>query len=249
MGAPTTCRRSWEWDEVAYLLDNDVALKTCRYGLTSELLDMLEIAGPPLVLGSALFVLRGRLTRLAALPERAASECANLLDRTTALEPSEAELLLAADLLEVAQTRGLPLDGGEGQLIAILLERRGTLMLTGDKRAISAAETVLAMSGILANAAGRMACFEQAICSLSDWLSLTVVRNAVCSDAAADSALANCHCCHGDYPPPSDVREGLASYSEHLRAAAPILLARGNDLTCWLTSGTPRTEAAGAPPD
>lgn len=221
------------------LLDNDVALKTCRYGLVSATIAALSDGGAATMLGSARFVLKGRLKRRPgpAHPERSLAELEALLNVVVTLEPTEDETLLAADMQEAAQRLGLPLDGGESQLLAVVLRRAGALMLTGDKRAIGASETVLKEIGSVRDAEGRLACLEQMLASLAAQLGHDVARDAICSDGGADATLTICYACHADGCSQAECLAGLESYQAALRAAAPTLLAPGRDLTEWLTSG------------
>ena len=139
---------------------------------------------------------------------------------------------------EAAQRLGLPLDGGESQLLAVVLHRAGALMLTGDKRAIGAGETVLKEIGSVRDAEGRLACLEQMLASLATQLGHDVARDAICSDAGADATLTICYACHADGCSQAECLAGLESYQAALRAAAPTLLAPGRDLNEWVTSGS-----------
>ena len=59
-----------------------------------------------------------------------------LIGNVTLLNPTPQEISLAANLEEAAAKCAVELDTGESQLVAILLQRSGPLLLTGDKRAI-----------------------------------------------------------------------------------------------------------------
>ena len=215
------------------LLDNDVVLKACRISAIAELLSLLEPHGRLGMLGSARYVLQRRLSRLPACIDRqtALAGLEAILAAVDAVEPNDADLSVAADLQEEAQRTGLPLDGGESQLIAMLLRQRATALLTGDKRALAAAERVLATLGLLNGAAGRIACLEQIAYSLMGKLGVSVLRTRVCADQAVDQALAISFACHSPDARASDVTGALESYVLDLRTQAPILLVPGNDLS------------------
>jgi hypothetical protein len=58
------------------------------------------------------------------------------------IEPTESEIELAADLEKTARQLGGAFDVGEAQLFAVLLTRGSPALVTGDKRAISAASAL-----------------------------------------------------------------------------------------------------------
>ena len=68
---------------------------------------------------------------------------------------------MAADLEFRAQTTGLDLDVGESQLCAVLVMRMVPMLLTGDKRAISAIEHLFDLEPRIGWIAGRVYCLEQ----------------------------------------------------------------------------------------
>lgn len=212
------------------LVDNDVLLKVCCYDLAGEAVAATTIDGtPPSMLGVGRYVIRGRLNRARNIlnRERACVALDHLLNSVNILEPSDAELSLAADLEAKASQRGLELDGGESQLLAILVLRGCSLLLTGDKRAITAiAATAVEM------AACRVGCLEQLIAQLITGVGVDGVRSRVCSEPKVDTAVTICFACTSE-PPPSDhaVAEGLLSYIHYLNGIAPSVLFPGPDLT------------------
>ena len=154
---------------VAEALDNDVILKAVRYSAT-ELFWLPETRLG--VLGAARYVVSGRLKRTGITEARPtiADELTAFLDRPEVLEPSEYELTLAGELEREAQRRALPLDAGESQLAAMVVERAIPLLTTGDKRAIASFEQLLRVASWLAALCGASA----ASSSLLYWWHVTM---------------------------------------------------------------------------
>lgn len=211
------------------LVDNDVALKISCYGLVDETVSAITIEGvAPAMLGVGRFVIRGRLAKARNIADAAKATAAfeRLLGAISAVEPDEAELSLAADLEAEANRRDLELDGGESQLLAMLARRGCALLLTGDKRAISA---IAATAAELA--ASRIACLEQLMGELVARGNASAARRGVCAEPHVDRAVTACFGCSRLAPPTADeVAEGLASYVRHLDRAAPGVLLPGIDL-------------------
>lgn len=225
------------------LFDNDVLLKLCRYSLWPETSRLLPDAWPAGVLGAAEYVLRSRISRDRTIPDRSivSANLEHLLSQAEAIEPSEAELQLAAALETVAQQLDVALDGGESQLLAILVRRPARLLVTGDKRAIRAAGVASRQVSWLLEAAGRVASLEQLVATLAATLTLDVVRGMVCADAEADKALSNCFSCSSPGFQPGSAAAGLASYVEHTRSTSEGLLLPHSDLAISLASSLTNT--------
>jgi hypothetical protein len=158
-----------------------------------------------------------------------------LLAAVSVLEPDDKEVLLAADLQELAQTLSLPLDPGESILLAILVLRPIALLVTGDKRAIAAAESVLEQRSLSATAEGKVACLEQLVTELLRSMEPEALRASICADLGADKALTICFSCGSDVFSGANALAGLSSYVREVRAAAPTLLVRSDDLSALLT--------------
>lgn len=216
------------------LLDNDVVLKACCYGLAPQALRcLLDRGGTIAALGIARFVVPKKAARSANISDKARAAAA-LKDAFALLsfeEPDEAELALAAELESLAQTQGVELDTGESQLVAMVVRRSATMLLTGDKRAIVAVEAIAPRAGLTESLRGRVACLEQLIRSLLARLGLDVLRAAICKEAGADKALAICFSCSTNTCTEQSVLEGLASYVEALRRRAPTVMLNTDDLS------------------
>ena len=212
------------------LVDNDIILKTCRYGFDAELLDVLQEA--KLTVGAlpfARYVIRTRLRRgqTAEATDFALSALARTMARLDMVEPDEEEIRIAAAYEAAAQKQNLELDSGESQLLAILVNRGLKLLLTGDKRAIRAIEN-LACGQLPPNSVG---CLEQFIATLVGRLGLETLRQRVCSEPSVDRALTTCFACHAVVVDPGTVKDGLHSYIEDVRKSARRILVRSNDLS------------------
>jgi hypothetical protein len=171
------------------VVDNDIVLKACLYGLDAEVMEFLCRAGLiAALLPVARYVVRSRLRRHPS--SRTADASIRALDSVVsslaAAEPSSEELRLAASFETDAQRRNLELDSGESQLLAISLNRRLKLLLTGDKRAIRAIEQLAGDQMPI----GSVGCLEQLFGGLVRRLGVSPLRERVCSEAQTDQALA-----------------------------------------------------------
>ena len=203
------------------LIDNDVLLKVSAWRLDDVLLAaMTSGAGEPGMLGAARFVVRRRLARRGlADPDAAAAAFERLCAGMVVLEPEPAELVAAAALEEAALRAGLELDAGESQLTAILVARNARLLLTGDKRAMTALGA-LRPAGI----GRRVASLEQLVRLLTQRLGLDVLRSAICCERQADTSMAVCFGCHRSDYPSSEIELGLVSYAQDVARAAEAIL-------------------------
>lgn len=214
------------------LLDNDVLIKVSAYKLSGITLDRTTFEGvPPAMLGVGRFVVRDRLARSSRFADGAAAlTCFNeMLPGLSLLEPTDAELQQAAEFESYALSTNSELDGGESQLLAILISRSAKLLATGDKRAIKAIEAIAAVE-----AQGRIACFEQLVASIALAISTNDLQSAICSEPNADKALSICFKCASQAPlTAAAVSEALNSYIEHVRLQASSVLIAGSDLTAF----------------
>jgi hypothetical protein len=160
-------------------------------------------------------------------PEELQQALQEFLERTVTLEPTEAEIGFAADLVLLAQTNDLELDTGEAQLSAIVIERSIAFLETGDKRALSALEAELDLESRLARLPGRVRCLEQLVAAaLVDDRALERVRAGVCAEPALDTALSICFACTSNRTLTLHAAlEALTSYIGSLRREAPRILA------------------------
>jgi len=215
------------------LLDNDVVLKACSYRLHVELLDITTVGGTlPCILEVAQFTLRDLVKRSKKLNDKAAVGAALdiFLGAIERVEPTEAEVELAADFEQLAQELSLELDSGESQLFAILLCRECRALLTGDKRAIAALEKISPPEGY-----GRISCIEQLATSLVSALDYDVLRKKICSEPSTDKALSICFSCSADTASSENTLAGLSSYINNIRHSAPNVLSPGDDLSAVLS--------------
>lgn len=212
------------------LVDNDIVLKSCCYGIDEPFLDMLDSAeAKPLVLAVARHVIEGRIKRARSLVdrERARASFRRSIGRLLEVEPSAAELAMAAEFEAVAQEQNLELDGGESQLLAMLIQRKLRLLLTGDKRAIVAIERIAGdtLPG------PSIACLEQVMSTLLERIGLAALRERICSEPAVDRALSTCFACRSIVVEAILVEEGLRSYVGHLRKSSSRTLLEEDDLS------------------
>ena len=197
------------------VVDNDVVLKVACYSLHDEFLTATTISeSPPALLGVGKYVVEGRIKRSRTLSnrDRAGASFDAILARAFMLEPDDEELALAADFETSAREKGLELDTGESQLLAIAINRRCCLMITGDKRAIRAIAVVCPEA-----VEKRIACLEQLIGQMVHLSGLPVVQAKVCSEPLADRAISICFGCSSGGTDAGNVLAGLHSYIRDLQ--------------------------------
>jgi hypothetical protein len=200
-------------------VDNDVLIKAACYGLTTEL-DASRSLG---VLGAAKYVVAGRIERMALCGDRDAARNAalDLIGRSSVLEPSRDELVLATAIETAAQRRGIELDAGESQLAAMIVYRGIAVLETGDKRAIKGFELLLDELSDLDALRGRLRCLEQIVARCLGAVGSDALARAICAEPRVDTTLSICFRCFSS--PPHDAvldRDGLDSYIATLRACS-----------------------------
>jgi hypothetical protein len=211
------------------VVDNDILIKGACYGLLNGLVAPAEVVEARIgILGAARFVVPKQIRRKA--PQRgvaaAVSTFEEFLQRSQLLEPTTAEQAMAADLELAAQISGLNLDAGESQLCAIVTLRSVPLLLTGDKRAIRAIESLLGSDNRLGALRQRVKCLEQLVLDLLTALGSTAtLRPTICAESHIDKALTICFGCHSPDITPQEAELGLQSYIDDLRRDAPQILA------------------------
>jgi hypothetical protein len=209
-------------------VDNDVLKKALCYGI-ADLFWQRDDGGVMIgVLGAARFVVAAAIQRaqLNGDLQAALSKLDEVLTESVTLEPSAAEIELAALLETFAQRASLELDGGESQLAAMTALRAIEALHTGDKRAIAALERTLDGVEGLATIAGRVRCVEQLVLDIVDsGTNCEDVGAAVCAEPRVDKALTICFGCHSGGANAATVRAALASYINDVRRTAPRLLA------------------------
>ena len=210
------------------LIDVDVALKSCNYRLQKALLECTTLDQPPALLAIGRFTLRSRAHTAKNLedPEGISEAINDLIANITLVQPTEEEISIAAEFEEEATQCSLEFDTGESQLLAILLQRDASLLLTGDKRAIQALYG-LGIQGI----DGRIACLEQLVTTILGKCDCQKVRERVCREPRADIALTSCFGCTSPVATEEDIQAGLASYVGDLRNSTGKLLLTSPDLS------------------
>src|SRR6266699_3571624 len=208
-------------------IDNDILFKGACYGLLSELV-ATTCSGTEKVgtLGSAKFVVAKKIEKNKLLRNRTAALAVlfEFLNRSEALEPTQNEQNMAADLELAAQRLGINLDSGESQLCAMLVFRVLPLLLTGDKRAIAAMEKLMDADNRLIALCGKVRCLEQLVYDALMMGDHTALRTAICGEPEADKALAICFSCTSQSVVLASIVEGLQSYIKALQTEATRVL-------------------------
>lgn len=214
------------------LVDNDVVLKVAAYDLKFATFSSLKrFDEPPAMLGVGRFVVRRKVVKSQRFkhPKKVAAVLESLLEDLQFVEPTEAEIEIAAEFEEAALRLGGAFDVGEAQLFAILVSRRSPALVTGDKRAIEAARTLE-----IDEAKGRIVCFEQLIAHLLTSVPVEEMRSKVCEEPRTDRALSICFACAnlGTAGLQEDeALAGLMSYIRHTRRQSGELLMQDADIS------------------
>jgi hypothetical protein len=209
------------------LIDNDVLFKGACYGLLEKLISIICPINATGVLGSARFVVPKKIEKANLNRDRgtALGILLAFLSQTETLEPADDEQRMAADFELAAQKLGVNLDGGESQLCAILVKRVLSSLLTGDKRAIAAIETLLDADSRLMPICGKVKCLEQVFVGSIVRHGCVTLRLAVCAEPEIDKALSICFSCKSQSVEDASILEGFQSYINDLRQCACRVLA------------------------
>lgn len=207
-------------------IDNDVIIKMSCYNLLKL---APQVSGDEAVLGilgAAKYVARDRVNKDRRIIDRSSAIAAleAFLQIAEVLEPTEEEVSVATELERIALDAGVPLDAGESQLCAIVYVRCFDLLVTGDKRAIEAAESLLQVSQVLQALAGRVLCLEQLVLRMIEDVGLSKIRSQVCAEPAMDRALSLILGCGIAGRAENESIVGVKSYIRDLRSKAPTLL-------------------------
>jgi predicted nucleic acid-binding protein len=210
-------------------IDNDVVLKMCSYLVAEELVQVASTgAVPPAILAIAKFTLRSRVVRSRTIMNKVAVRDALefALTKVRQIEPTQEEIGIAADLEQQAALLGLAFDAGESQLIAMLLERNGSALVTGDKRAITALARIDPPG-----THGRIGCLEQFVASVAAQFGVDRIRTGVCAERHCDKAITASFACSSSTLSLTELMVGLRSYINSLRIEAGELLLSSDDLS------------------
>jgi hypothetical protein len=209
------------------LIDNDVLIKCACYDLLNQISVSNDQDGDVGILGAAPFVVRNHLKRRGVIKDRVSAQrrFEAYLETALVLEPTEGELAFASTVEEMAMLLGLDMDFGESQLCAIAIFRISPLLLTGDKRAVAAAESLLGQLEAFSSLEGRIVCLEQIVMGVASRIGLLTTRTMICAEPGLDKSLSICFQCTACGDELANLSaEGLLSYISALRNAAPRLL-------------------------
>jgi hypothetical protein len=209
------------------VVDNDILLKGACYNLIDEVILWISSSAQETVgvLGTARFVLPNKIRKATLNTDKdvVIKRLLAIIDQVTTLEPTEVELLLAADLELLGQQIGVNLDSGESQLCALMILREIEILLTGDKRAIMAIESLSKSRDDLVALEGKVMCFEQVILGLF-YRDRNHIRSSICSEPKVDKTLSICFSCTCEGILSQSCKEGLESYISSLRSSASRVL-------------------------
>lgn len=199
--------------------DNDVLIKLARLGLLGNVYTLLGDRAVG-VLPTAKWVCRNYIPGHGRAPR----ELAAFLGQAVALEPSQSELQLSMTIADAAATGNLPIHGGEAILLAIAARRDIPRLVTGDKRAVIAAEQLRDDLDVIGTLDGRLVALEQLGLALQAAVGDAVLYQKVCADTTVDKSLAVCFGCAVGNRDPASHTHALHSYVNDLRRNAPRLL-------------------------
>ncbi|MCG5478634.1 hypothetical protein [Sinorhizobium alkalisoli] len=213
------------------LVDNDIALKLCAYSCAQELMWFGSGRNRTLaMLRLAQYTVGRRVHRARGIQDSASlqTQWGVLAAAVLWVEPTEEEIMFAAELEEQAMMLSLELDAGESQLFAILVHRMSPLLITGDKRAINALERIAHCLP-----SERVACLEQIVFTLLQILGTEILRKRICGEPGVDRSLSIAFACNSASNPATEqtIKEGLTSYVVSVQKSAPTILIRTTDLS------------------
>ncbi|HYR88435.1 MAG TPA: hypothetical protein VE422_30430 [Terriglobia bacterium] len=209
------------------VVDNDILFKGACFGMLQELIFPVCAGDAPGVLGAARFVVAKTIEkkRIRGNVADAVGRLKAFLSQAKVLEPTDAELTMAADFELAAQRLGSSFDTGESVLSAVTIIRLVPLLLTGDKRAIRTMEKLLESDARIEALCGKVRCLEQLVLSFLTDANSQSVKGAICSEPDADKTLTICFSCASGTGTYKEFSEGLESYIRDLRSSANRILA------------------------
>lgn len=205
-------------------------MKFAVYGLMSQLEAVLKPLESVGILGAARFMVRRALKRADTdSPDALRSAFESFVDLSSELEPTAEEIELATEMEELANQALVELDSGESQLCAIAIVRGLDAVITGDKRAIQAAEVISETFAALSILFGKLVCLEQLMLGVIQLAGFGEIRSRVCASRTVDTALSICFKCWSpENANLSAIQQALESYIESLRGDASRLLCPGS---------------------
>lgn len=211
------------------VIDTDVLLKSNVYGLFDQLLESIPLSIANFgVLGSTKFVVRNKIKYLNFNRQKGEviEALNNSLSKLKELEPTMDEIQFASELELMVQKLNVGFDVGESQLCAMVISRKMQCLVTGDKRAIISAESLINSNLDVIFPESKFICLEQCFSWLLKKKSIQPheVRAKVCSEPGIDQALNICFSCRSPYISPESWMDGLCKYIQCLLSEAPNVL-------------------------
>lgn len=193
-------------------VDNDVVLKLCQFGCLADLVRCLCGNGSNIfVLGS----LRFKIGPMVASDVGRRKTLDTFLGEVSEAEPTDADILLAAQMEEIAQRVGHAVDEGESLLFAMAIAR-AAWVATGDKRAVEGLAAIAGDMPICTTLAGQILTMEWLANALILHRGVNEIRQVVCAAPKVDRALGICFQCTRDRCTYEDVHTALTSYQSNL---------------------------------
>ena len=137
------------------------------------------------------------------------------LGEVSEAEPSDADILLAAQMEEVAQRMGHAIDDGESLLFAMAITQAARVA-TGDKRAVQGLAAIAGDMPVCTALSGTIVTMEWLASMLVLRHGVDTIRDTVCAAPEVDRALRVCFQCSRDACTSDDVYAALASYQGDL---------------------------------
>ncbi len=177
-------------------------------------------------MGVAGFVVKKKISKSKRIND--AASCVERLEQFLAwahvTEPTEAEVLLAAEIEGLAQKNDISFDGGESLLLSILLLRKARLMFTGDKRAIQGLWPLAEHLKKQKEVEYKVVCFEQVLIAILEQIGAEELSRLVCREPGVDLTAAICCGCSSGGFNNEVTRDGLQSYIRDLSRKSGSLL-------------------------
>lgn len=162
------------------LVDNDIVEKLSLWEATDYIGQVLNVDQSSVgYLETLRFVVVKRIERSGSCGAKC--QLIAFLDEATAIDATDEEVFLAAQIEEVAAQCELDLDTGESLLISVAMVRGVTKLATGDKRAVCSCSRLARSVKKISHLKGALISLEQILARLLSYISCEDLKERVCA--------------------------------------------------------------------
>jgi hypothetical protein len=206
-------------------VDNDILLKLIAFNLFESAIDSLNLTQDDLrVLRTAKHVFRRKRSQNKIYSNEIWSKAIEITEQCQLIENPKSSDEAIATLLEEQQLDPFrdQLHPGETQLILATRNQPDFLLLSGDKKCLTALPKI--PTHIYQRLCGRVICVEQLVLRMIEILGFEAVCDRIQPNAQYDKTIQICFG-YSQNSPENQVREALQSYINDIHRLAPGLLA------------------------